>query len=109
MTLVIEGAWLRERLLQLLPRWPMLEEAIPLRGGRERASSCELSFVSELEREREGREGGREVGRESKQNPSKLLFASYLEPCRVFALRLFLNLFPLWPLCLLRWEEAPFS
>ena len=51
-TLLMEGAWLRERLLQLRPRWPMLpEEVIPERGGRVRdvCSSGELSFVNELE------------------------------------------------------------
>ena len=48
-TLLMEGAWLRERLLQLRPRWPMLDELIPDLGGRVRTSSGELSFVSELQ------------------------------------------------------------
>ena len=51
MTLLMEGAWPRERLLQLRPLRPIPEEAAPERGGREELrSSGELSFVRDLRR-----------------------------------------------------------
>ena len=58
MTLLMEGAWPRERLLQLRPLRPIPEEAALERRGREELhSSGELSFVRDLQaRERGGGE-----------------------------------------------------
>ena len=48
-TLLMEGAWLKERLLKLRPLIPAPDDDMPERGGRdELLSSGELSFVKEL-------------------------------------------------------------